>query len=57
MEWTGRTSSLTETTAAEKPIQKVIKADELQQYLDEGWSFRSVINTYSVLVEKPKEVT
>ncbi len=49
--------SLTETTAAEKPIQKVIKADELQQYLDEGWSFRSVINTYSVLVEKPKEVT
>ena len=50
--------SLTETTAAtEKPIQKVIKADELQNYLDQGWSFRSVINTYSVLVEKPKEVT
>lgn len=44
--------SLQETTT--KPEQLVIKTDDLQKYIDEGWTFRSVINTYSVLVERPK---
>jgi len=45
--------SLTPTNpSAKKLVQKVIPEGELQKYIDEGWDFRSVINTHSVLVER-----
>jgi integrase len=38
--------------ATKKVEQKVIHEKELEQYLTEGWTFRSVINSEKVLVER-----
>jgi integrase len=38
--------------AEQKPIQKIISETELERYLEDGWTFRSVINSEKVLVEK-----
>jgi len=40
------------TTTPKKPKQQVIDVDQLQQFIDDGWSFRSSINGHSALVEK-----
>jgi hypothetical protein len=39
-------------TTEPKPIQKVVLETELERYLADGWTFRSVINSEKVLVEK-----
>ncbi len=42
-------------TMSKKVQQKVIGEGELQKYLDDGWTFRSSVNSVSVLVEKEIE--
>ncbi len=43
---------LTGNRTPKKLVQKLVKTDELQHYMDNGWFFRSVVNTEYVLVER-----
>jgi len=45
------------TTTPKKPKQRVIDVDELQKYIDEGWSFRSSINGHSARSRGPRFLT
>ena len=40
------------TTTPKKPKQKVIPAEEVQRWIDDGWTFRSSINGHYALVER-----
>jgi hypothetical protein len=40
------------TTTPKKPKQKVVSAEEVQKWIDDGWSFRSSVNGHFALVER-----
>jgi hypothetical protein len=40
------------TTTPKKPKRKVVSAEEVQKWIDDGWSFRSSVNGHFALVER-----